>query len=100
VGSGVGGGPSGGLFGGDDTVDCNEAVHQLYDFLDGELTEERRREITVHLDDCAPCAGAAEFEAELRAVIASRCKDRVPDALIRRVAEAIDAEQRRPSGPG
>jgi len=75
-------------------------VHQLYDFLDGELTEERRREITVHLDYCAPCAGAAEFEAELRAVIASRCKDRVPDALIRRIAEAIDEEQRRPSGAG
>lgn len=78
-------------------VNCSEAVHQLYDFLDGELTEDRRREIAVHLDYCAPCAGAAEFEAELRVVIASRCKDRVPEALIRRVAEAIDEEQRRPS---
>jgi mycothiol system anti-sigma-R factor len=73
-------------------VDCVEAVHQLYSYLDGELTTERRREITVHLDLCSPCGGAAEFEKELRAVIASRCRDRVPDALVARIAEALQRE--------
>ena len=81
-----------GLFG--PSVDCDEAVHQLYHYLDGELTEERREEIRVHLDYCGPCGGAAEFEAELRRVIASRCRDRVPESLIRKVAEAIDEEGR------
>lgn len=74
-------------------VDCNEAIRQLYVYLDGELTDERRREISVHLDDCGPCAGAAGFEAELRVIISSRCKERVPESLIRRVAAAI-AEER------
>ncbi|MGH8988760.1 MAG: mycothiol system anti-sigma-R factor [Acidimicrobiales bacterium] len=74
-------------------VDCVEAVRQLYVFLDGELTEQRRREIAVHLDECGPCADAAGFEAELRAVISSRCKDRVPESLIQRVAAAIAAEE-------
>jgi mycothiol system anti-sigma-R factor len=83
---------AGGLFG--VSVDCTEAVHELYRYLDGQLTEERREEIRVHLDYCGPCGGAAEFEAELRKVIANRCKDRVPDSLIRRVAEAIDQESR------
>ena len=32
------------------TVDCDEAVHELYHYLDGELTEERRDEIRVHLE--------------------------------------------------
>jgi mycothiol system anti-sigma-R factor len=82
----------GGLFG--PSVDCSEAVHELYHYLDGELTEERREVIRVHLDWCGPCSGAAEFEAELRKVIANRCKDRVPESLIRRVAEAIDEESR------
>ena len=82
----------GGLFG--DTIDCTEAVHELYHYLDGELTEERREVIRVHLDFCGPCGGAAEFEAELRKVIANRCKDRVPESLIQRVAEAIDEESR------
>ncbi len=84
-----------GLFG----LDCNDAVHQLYHYLDGELTEERREQISVHLDRCGPCAGAAHFEAELRRVVASRCKDRVPESLIRRVAAAIDEDARR-GGPG
>ena len=75
-------------------VNCEEAVHELYTYLDGELTEERREEIRVHLDYCGPCGGAAEFEAELRKVIANRCKDRVPEGLIRRVAEAIEEESR------
>ncbi|MDA8075808.1 MAG: mycothiol system anti-sigma-R factor [Actinomycetota bacterium] len=73
-------------------VGCQEAVRQLYVYLDGELTEERRVQIAVHLDECGPCADAAGFEAELRAVVSSRCKDRVPDSLIARVAAAIAAE--------
>jgi mycothiol system anti-sigma-R factor len=87
---------AGGLFG--PSVDCDEAVHELYHYLDGELTEERREVIRLHLDWCGPCGGAAEFEAELRRVIANRCKDRVPDSLIRRVAEAIDEESRQHDG--
>ncbi|MDA8314988.1 MAG: mycothiol system anti-sigma-R factor [Actinomycetota bacterium] len=84
-------------------VGCQEAVRQLYVYLDGELTEERRLQIAVHLDECGPCADAAGFEAELRAVVSSRCKDRVPDSLIARVAAAIAAEAElsdptRPSG--
>lgn len=77
-------------------VGCGEAVRQLYSFLDGELTEERRQLIAVHLDDCGPCAEAAGFEADLRVVISRRCKDRVPDSLIERVADAIAREASRP----
>ena len=91
------GGPSAeGLFG--PHVDCEEAVHELYHYLDGELTEERRVEIRIHLDYCGPCGGAAAFESELRRVIADRCKDRVPEGLILRVAEAIDEESRQHHG--
>jgi mycothiol system anti-sigma-R factor len=79
-------------------VDCDEAVHQLYHYLDGELTDERRVEIARHLDLCEPCAGAAGFEAELRHVIANHCRDRVPEGLIRRIADAIHEEERRHSG--
>jgi mycothiol system anti-sigma-R factor len=78
---------------------CDEAVHQLYHYLDGELTEEKRQQITEHLDLCAPCAGAADFEAELRRVIANRCKDHVPDSLMQKIATAIDEEQRRHDEP-
>ena len=81
-----------GLFG--PSVDCVEAVHELYSYLDGELTETRREEIRVHLDWCGPCGGAAQFEEDLRRVIANRCKDRVPQSLIERVAAAIAEESK------
>jgi mycothiol system anti-sigma-R factor len=76
-------------------LDCNDTIERLYHYLDGELTDERRTEIRRHLDDCAPCLGAFDFEADLRLVIANRCKDHVPDSLRQRVHDAILEEERR-----
>jgi mycothiol system anti-sigma-R factor len=71
---------------------CQEAIATLYSFLDGELTTDRRLLIQHHLDDCAPCFQAFDFEAELKALVARKCRDEVPEALRRRVAEALRAE--------
>lgn len=73
---------------------CNKALHELYTFLDGELTDERRAKIRKHLDDCPPCFEAFDFEAELRQVIAQKCRDSVPEKLRQRVAEALNDETR------
>jgi mycothiol system anti-sigma-R factor len=78
---------------GSNADDCGAAIHQLYHYLDGELTDQRREQIAEHLDLCGPCAGAAVFEAELRQVIANRCRDRVPDTLRIRIAALIEAER-------
>ncbi len=72
--------------------DCNETLKELYGFLDGELTDQDREHIRHHLDDCRPCLGAYDFEAELRMVIRSRCVDQVPESLRARIAAAIQAE--------
>lgn len=73
-------------------VGCDETIERLYFYLDGELTEQRREEIRMHLDLCGPCVKAYGFETELRRVIASRCRDHVPESLIERVAEALRQE--------
>lgn len=78
--------------------DCGEVILRLYHFLDGELTEKRRVEIRRHLDECQPCLEAFDFEAELRQVIAVRCRDRVPDRLRQRVADALRQEAVRDDG--
>ena len=80
--------------------DCSESIERLYHYLDGELTDERRAAIQRHLDECPPCGGAFDFEAELRVVIASRCKDRVPDALRDRIHTALHEEDRRRRSDG
>jgi mycothiol system anti-sigma-R factor len=71
---------------------CDDALHELYGYLDGELTAERRNDIQHHLDDCPPCYEAFDFEAELRLVIARKCTETVPDSLKQRIAEAIRQE--------
>ena len=75
--------------------DCDDALHELYGYLDGELTVERRGMIQQHLDDCPPCGDFYGFEAELRIVIARKCTERVPESLKQRIADALDKESRK-----
>jgi mycothiol system anti-sigma-R factor len=69
--------------------DCEDALHELYGFLDGELTDDRRKLIQHHLDDCQPCAEPYDFEAELRSVIRAKCQEQVPDDLMDKVRAAL-----------
>lgn len=72
-----------------DGVECQQALDTLYHYLDGELTPERRSAIQRHLDDCSPCLEAFDFEAELKLVVARRCREQVPEHLRVRVALAL-----------
>ena len=69
--------------------DCQDSLHELYRYLDGELTDDRREVIQHHLDHCQPCAEPYDFEAELRMVIRRKCQEQVPDALMAKVKAAL-----------
>jgi mycothiol system anti-sigma-R factor len=73
-------------------ADCQEALQELYTFLDGELTVEKREHIRVHLDDCNPCLEAYDFEAELRMVISTKCKESVPESLKERIRAQLQGD--------
>lgn len=73
----------------DSGYNCDDALHELYSYLDGELTDERRLQIKTHLDDCSPCLEAYDFEHDLKDLVARRCRDEAPEALRNRVADAI-----------
>jgi mycothiol system anti-sigma-R factor len=77
---------------------CQEAIHRLYHYLDGELTEERRRAIQAHLDECNPCLEAYDFEAELRSIVAGHCREQPPSTLRDRVAAALRSEREAAAG--
>jgi mycothiol system anti-sigma-R factor len=72
--------------------DCKDALHQLYGFLDGELTEDKRAAIQHHLDSCQPCAEPYDFEAELRLVIRKKCAETVPNSLMDKIRLALEIE--------
>jgi mycothiol system anti-sigma-R factor len=71
--------------GGASGVGCDEALAELYSYLDGELTPDLRAAISVHLDRCGYCGDAAHFEAELRTIVADCAKARVPDSLLEQI---------------
>ncbi len=77
---------------GGDELDCKEALHRIYHFLDGEITLERRVQIESHLNGCSPCLKMYGFEAELRKIVACHCKEALPDSLRSRIAAAIEHE--------
>jgi mycothiol system anti-sigma-R factor len=72
--------------------ECEDSLHELYAYLDGELTEDRRAAIHRHLDGCQPCAEPYDFEAELRAVIRKKCQEQVPESLVAKVRTALEQE--------
>ena len=69
--------------------DCEQALAEIYTYLDGELTEEKRTQIAAHLEGCNPCVEVYDFEAELRMVVSRRCHEEVPDTLRVRIAEKL-----------
>jgi mycothiol system anti-sigma-R factor len=69
--------------------DCNAMLARLYSFLDGELNDDRRAKIQLHLDGCPSCFSKFDFEAELRIVIAKRVTCRVPATLVERIRNSI-----------
>lgn len=81
-------------------IDCERALVALYQFLDGELTIERRQTIEFHLNGCPHCFSAYDFEEELRLVIRSRLRTEVPPHLVLRIAQALERDGRGPGSLG
>ena len=84
--------PSSGNCGGGTAVDCMGAVRQLWDCLDGELTEARLAEVRGHFERCAACYPHFDFERQfLDALAATRPDCVAPEELRDRVARALRA---------
>jgi anti-sigma factor (TIGR02949 family) len=69
--------------------DCSAMLKRLYNFLDGELNDERRNKIKSHLDSCPTCFSAFDFEAELRDIVARKTHTQVPTELAERIRMSI-----------
>lgn len=71
-------------------ADCRASLTELYGFLDGELTLERRITIRGHLEACHGCLETYDFEAELRLVVSSCCREKaLPSGMRERIAQAL-----------
>lgn len=71
-------------------IDCREALERLYEYLDGELTPVRAEEVRLHLEHCAPCLAASDFEgAYLRFLEARSWAQKAPEQLRKKILEQI-----------
>jgi mycothiol system anti-sigma-R factor len=67
-------------------TDCGEVLADVFLYLDGEMSSERRDRIRLHLDECSPCLRKFGIEREVRALVARCCgNDTAPDTLRERV---------------
>ena len=69
--------------------DCREVLDRLQTFLDGECPQQLEEVIHAHIGDCPPCLDRAEFERELRVIVARKCKEAAPEGLVDRVISAL-----------
>jgi mycothiol system anti-sigma-R factor len=65
--------------------ECRDALDELELYLDDECGPDLESTIRAHLGDCPPCLNRADFERELRVIVAKRCKDAAPSGLLDRV---------------
>ena len=70
---------------------CRQVLHELQVYLDGECADELTAVLSRHLQDCPPCFDRAEFQAELKRIVASKCTDCAPPGLMERVKAYLGA---------
>jgi mycothiol system anti-sigma-R factor len=72
--------------------DCDEALANLYLYLDSELERVNAERIKAHLSGCGGCAGPFEFERRLRAVVRDRLDEEVPEEVVVRLWTVLRTE--------
>lgn len=76
--------------GGEGEQFCDDAIAQLYAYLDGELDDSTIARIEEHLQRCSPCLEAYDFEAELRKVIAAKAREDCPGEVRNRIMALLE----------
>ena len=62
--------------------DCDIALSEVYLYLDLECSEERRRLVQKHLEECSKCMREFGIEKDVKALVGRCCGDeRAPSEL-------------------
>jgi anti-sigma factor (TIGR02949 family) len=69
--------------------DCRQVLRQLRTYLDGETPGDFEAFVARHLTGCSPCLQRAEFEREVRHIVAAKCREGAPPGLLDRVRSVV-----------
>lgn len=71
-------------------ISCNDAVRQLWEYLDGAVGVEDRDRIEEHLAFCRRCCGEVAFAEELQTFLAQQPSEELPNDVRARLLSALD----------
>lgn len=71
-------------------ISCGQAVQQLWEYLEDEVSEQDRGAVEEHLAFCRRCCGEVEFAEELRTVLEEAGEVELPPAVERRLVGVLD----------
>lgn len=71
-------------------ISCDDAVRQLWEYLDGSVGQADKEAIEEHLSVCKRCCGEAEFADELRKFMSSHAYDELPTQARERLTGFLD----------
>ncbi|KQY59740.1 anti-sigma factor [Aeromicrobium sp. Root495] len=73
--------------------DCNQALENLYLFLDQEIDTASCEEIQSHIDDCSSCLTAYDLERLVKTLVSRSCAEVAPEPLRDKVLFSIRTVQ-------
>lgn len=70
----------------DGHTDCAMVIAEVWMLLDGEVTDDTRDRLQLHLDQCPACLRHYGVEERIKKLIATKCSgEKAPERLIERV---------------
>jgi mycothiol system anti-sigma-R factor len=73
-----------------DSINCDEALKLLFEYLDHELDPQHHAEVEQHLHTCRACFSRAEFERRLKGRLAGLGREPAPDEFEQRIRKLIE----------
>jgi mycothiol system anti-sigma-R factor len=76
-------------------INCEEVLHQIEHYVDGELDPSRSAHLAQHLAGCGSCLERADFQRRLKEIVRDKCgyQQAAPEHLLGKVQRAIESEQ-------
>lgn len=71
-------------------ISCAEAVRQLWEYLEGGVSDADRARVDEHLVFCRRCCGEVEFTEELRRLLAEHAEDPLPEEVRARMHSLLE----------
>lgn len=76
-------------------TECEEFLSKTEAYIDGELSDEEKKRISLHLEKCPDCHSELEFAKAVRSAVKAYGTPPVPENFLDGVNKAIDAQNKK-----